>query len=65
MSKWPASKSNRVYKALIRIGWSPKSQKGSSHIQLQRTGWPDYTWAWHESEELGPVILKKIGKKRA
>ena len=62
MSNWPSTKANRVYRALFRIGWSPKAHKGSSHIQLQRQGFPDYTWAWHDSEELGLVALKKIGK---
>lgn len=51
-----------MYKALLRIGWQPKPAKSGSHIQLQRSGYPDYTWAWHESDELGPVILKKIAK---
>ena len=62
MSKWPSSKANRVYRALLRIGWAPKTEKGGSHIQLQRSGFPDYTWAWHESVELGPVALKRIAK---
>ncbi|MGA8150145.1 MAG: type II toxin-antitoxin system HicA family toxin [Terriglobales bacterium] len=62
MSKWPSSKASRVYRALFRIGWKPKAEKGSSHVQLQRQGFRDYTWAWHDSEELGPVALKKIAK---
>lgn len=62
MSKWPSSKANRVYRALLRIGWKPKTTKGSSHIQLQRPGFNDYTWAWHDSVELGPVALKRIAK---
>lgn len=62
MSKFPSTKASRVYAALLRIGWSPKGQKGSSHVQLQRTGFRDYTWAFHDSVELGPVMLKKIAK---
>jgi predicted RNA binding protein YcfA (HicA-like mRNA interferase family) len=62
VSTWPSTKANRVYRALLRIGWTPKVRKGSSHIQLERPGFKDYTWAWHDSDELGPVILKKIGK---
>ena len=62
MSKWPSSKANRVYRALLRIGWKPKTVKGGSHIQLQRPGFNDYTWAWHDSVELGPVALKRIAK---
>jgi len=51
-----------VYRALLRIGWTPKTEKKGSHVQLQRPGFTDYTWAWHDSEELGPVVLKKIAK---
>ena len=62
MSKWPSSKANRVYRALLKIGWLPKAQKGSSHVQLEREGFRDYTWAWHPSEEIGPRALSKIAK---
>jgi predicted RNA binding protein YcfA (HicA-like mRNA interferase family) len=63
MSQWPSSKAKRVYQALLRIGWVPKAQKsGTSHVKLQRTGYPDYTWAWHDSQELGPVALRRIAK---
>ena len=62
MSKWPSCKPNRVYKALLRIGWVPKTEKKGSHVQLQRKGFPDYTWAWHESDEIGPVAMGKIAK---
>lgn len=52
-----------MYRALLRIGWNPKSQKGAgSHVRLQRDGWPDYTWAWHDSEELGPAAMRRIAK---
>ncbi|MFZ0284773.1 MAG: type II toxin-antitoxin system HicA family toxin [Terriglobales bacterium] len=62
MSQWPSSKAKVVYRALLRIGWIPKAEKGGSHIQLQRSGFKDYTWAWHDSVELGPVALKRIAK---
>jgi predicted RNA binding protein YcfA (HicA-like mRNA interferase family) len=63
VSNWPSSKANRVYQALLRIGWTPKpGKKASSHVQLQRPGYPEYTWAWHDSDEIGPVALKKIAK---
>ncbi len=62
MSTWPSSKAVRVYRALLRIGWKPKTEKGGSHVQLQRQGFPDFTWAWHDGVELGHVALKKIGK---
>ncbi|MFI5102343.1 MAG: type II toxin-antitoxin system HicA family toxin [Terriglobales bacterium] len=52
-----------MYQALLRIGWTPKPQaSGTSHIKLQREGYRDYIWAWHESVELGPAALRRIGK---
>ena len=39
-----------------------KRQSGS-HRTLERTGWEDYTFAFHDSEEIGPVMLKRIAKK--
>ncbi|MFI5247780.1 MAG: type II toxin-antitoxin system HicA family toxin [Nitrospirales bacterium] len=63
MSQWPSSKAKRVYQALLRIGWTPKAQaSGTSHIQLQRPGYRDYTWAWHDSQELGRAALRRLGK---
>jgi len=32
---------HRSYRALLRIGWSAKAHKGSSHITLQRDGYAD------------------------
>jgi predicted RNA binding protein YcfA (HicA-like mRNA interferase family) len=64
MSNWPSTKANRVYRALLKIGWKPKPtrKKGSSHVQLIHPDLPEYTWAWHDSDEIGPVMLKKIAK---
>lgn len=62
MNAWPSSKAIRVYRALLRIGWKPRTEKRESHVQLQRDGFPNYTGAWHDGEELGPVALKKIAK---
>ena len=62
MSTWPSSRANRVYKALLRIGWELKSEKSGSHKQLQRSGFKDYTWAFRDSEEIGPKMLSRIAK---
>lgn len=63
MSAWPASKAKRVFRALQKIGWSIKDYNGGSHYTLQRPGWVNYTWAFHEGDEIGPVMLSKIAKK--
>jgi predicted RNA binding protein YcfA (HicA-like mRNA interferase family) len=62
VSQWPSSKGSRVYRALLRIGWSPKTFKGSSHVTLQRVGYPNYVWAFHDNAEIGPKMLARIAK---
>jgi predicted RNA binding protein YcfA (HicA-like mRNA interferase family) len=51
-----------VLAALLRIGWNIKRQSGS-HRTLSRPGWADYTFAFHDGDELGPVVLFKIAKQ--
>jgi len=62
VSHWPSSKANRVYRALLRIGWTPKALKGSSHITLQKAGQADFVWAFHDRVEIGPKMLARIAK---
>jgi predicted RNA binding protein YcfA (HicA-like mRNA interferase family) len=61
MSRWPAAKAQRVLAALLRIGWTIKRQSGS-HRTLQRTGWPDFVFAFHDGEEIGPRMLARLAK---
>jgi predicted RNA binding protein YcfA (HicA-like mRNA interferase family) len=61
MSRWPAAKANRVLAALFRNGWSIKRQSGS-HRTLSREGWPDFAFAFHDREEIGPRMLARIAK---
>jgi predicted RNA binding protein YcfA (HicA-like mRNA interferase family) len=61
MSRWPATKAKRVLAALLRIGWSIKRQSGSHRI-LQRTGYPDYVFAFHDNDEIGPKMLSRIAR---
>ncbi|MEY4093601.1 MAG: hypothetical protein RLZZ53_800 [Acidobacteriota bacterium] len=62
MSNWPATKARRVLAALLRIGWVIKRQSGS-HRTLSRTGWPDFVFAFHDDEEIGPAMLARIAKR--
>jgi predicted RNA binding protein YcfA (HicA-like mRNA interferase family) len=62
MSRWPATKAKRVLSALLRIGWSVKRQTGS-HRVLERSGYSDYVFAFHDRDEIGPRMLAKIGKR--
>jgi len=61
MSRWRATKARRVLAALLRIGWSIKRQSGS-HRTLERVGFPDYVFAFHDNDEIGPRMLARIAK---
>jgi predicted RNA binding protein YcfA (HicA-like mRNA interferase family) len=56
VSDWPSSRANAVLGALLRIGWQVNRQTGS-HKVLVRQGWPNFIFAFHEREELGPKML--------
>jgi len=60
---WPAAKANQVFAALLRIGWSVKRETGGSHRILQRNDWPDFVFAFHDREEIGPRMLARIAKR--
>lgn len=62
MSQWGSTKSKRVLAALLQIGWTVKRQSGSHRI-LSRDGWPDFVFAFHDGEEIGPRMLARISKK--
>ena len=55
-------KARRVLAALKRLGWTVKRQTGS-HRTLQRDGWPNYVFAFHDKEEIGPKMLARIAKQ--
>ena len=62
MSEWPATPSRRVLAALLRMGWTIKRQTGS-HRTLSRPDWPDFVFAFHDREEIGPRMLARISKR--
>ena len=59
MSRWPSSKARKVLAALLRAGWQVKRQSGSPRV-LSRAGSPDFVFAFHEGEEIGPAMLARI-----
>jgi predicted RNA binding protein YcfA (HicA-like mRNA interferase family) len=61
MSQWPSVKARRLLAALIRLGWQIKRQSGS-HKTLSRSGWPDFVFAFHDGDEIGPKMLARIAK---
>jgi predicted RNA binding protein YcfA (HicA-like mRNA interferase family) len=50
-----------VLAALLYIGWQIKRQSGS-HKTLSRQGWPDFVFAFHDQDEIGPRMLARIAK---
>ena len=62
MSDWPATKARLVLAALLRVGWSIKRTTGS-HRVLARQGWPDFVFAFHDGEEIGPRMLARIARR--
>jgi predicted RNA binding protein YcfA (HicA-like mRNA interferase family) len=62
MNQWPSViKARKVLSALISIGWIIKRQSGS-HRTLARPGYPDFVFAFHDREEIGPRMLARIAK---
>lgn len=62
MNRWPSTRARQVLAALLRIGWTIKRQPGTSHRILMRPGWPNYVFAFHLREEIGPRMLSRIAK---
>ena len=62
MTDWRSSRASIVLAALLRIGWVVVRQTGS-HKVLSRPGWPNYVFAFHGGEELGPKMLARIAKR--
>ena len=61
-TNWRAVKAKQLLNALLGIGWVVKRTSGS-HRTLARRGWQDYTFAFHDNEEVGPKVLARIAKK--
>ena len=61
MTNWPSTRAQRVLAALTRLGWTLKRQSGS-HRVLSRAGSPDFVFAFHDGDEVGPRMLARIAK---
>ena len=62
MSRWPSTRASRVLAALKRIGWTEVRRSGS-HRVLARDGWPNFVFAFHDRDEIGPRMLARIAKR--
>ncbi len=63
MSQWRSAKAREVMKALMNIGWAVKRESGGSHRVLARAGWPNFVFAFHDRDEVGPKMLARLAKK--
>jgi predicted RNA binding protein YcfA (HicA-like mRNA interferase family) len=61
MSRSKSAKARRVLAALLKRGWKIKRQSGS-HRVLMKEGSPDFVFAFHDREEIGPRMLARIAK---
>ncbi len=59
--RWGSAPARQVLHALLRSGWIIKRSSGS-HRVLSRDGWPDFVFAFHEGEEVGPRMMARIAK---
>ena len=62
MTQWSSTRARQVLAALLRIGWTIKRTTGS-HRVLTRTGWPDFVFAFHDADEIGPRMMARIAKR--
>lgn len=58
---WRTAKAREVFRVLLNLGWRIKRQKGS-HRVLGKSGYPDFIFAFHDQEEIGPRMLARIAK---
>ena len=61
MTKWSATRARRVLAVLVKTGWRIKRQRGS-HRVLERPGHPNFVFAFHDREEIGPRMLSRIAR---
>jgi predicted RNA binding protein YcfA (HicA-like mRNA interferase family) len=61
MTEWRAVRARQVLAALQRTGWHIRRQRGS-HRVLAKEGRPNYVFAFHHNEEIGPKMLARIAR---
>ncbi len=61
MTGWSSSKAKKVLKVLLKEGWEIKRIRGS-HKVLAKAAYPDFIFAFHDGEEIGPKMLARIAK---
>jgi predicted RNA binding protein YcfA (HicA-like mRNA interferase family) len=59
MTEWRAVRARQT--ALQRTGWHTMRQRGS-HRVLAKEGRPNFVFAFHDNEEIGPKMLARIAR---
>jgi hypothetical protein len=66
-SQWPreqlASRQGQSSPGRPPSDWLEGQAQSGSHQTLQREGWPDFVFAFHDNEEIGPRMLARIAKR--
>jgi len=62
VSYWPSCKARLVFSTIQRIGWTIKTEKGSSHKQMVHPDYGEATWAFHNGVEIGPKMMARLAK---
>jgi predicted RNA binding protein YcfA (HicA-like mRNA interferase family) len=62
VSDWRSVTARELLAALTHAGWTTKRQSGS-HRVLERPGWDDFVFAFHDREEIGPRMLARIARR--
>jgi predicted RNA binding protein YcfA (HicA-like mRNA interferase family) len=62
MSEWPSTKAREILAALLRRGWRVK-RTSAAHRTLAHDGLPDFVFAFHDGEEIGPRMLARIANR--
>jgi predicted RNA binding protein YcfA (HicA-like mRNA interferase family) len=63
VSGFGSVKARKLLRALLKIGWRVKREGGGSHRVLEREGWPEFVFAFHDGEEIGPRMLARVAKR--
>jgi predicted RNA binding protein YcfA (HicA-like mRNA interferase family) len=62
VSQWPSSKAKKIFSVICRLGWTVKQEKGGSHKQMTHPAFGTATWAFHDSDEIGPKMMSRLAK---
>ena len=55
-------KARKLLTMLYRNNWSLKRQTGGSHKIFEKEGYQNYSFSFHENEDIGHRMLAKISK---